>query len=269
MILACGTTERNSDGVAMAETSDNDVVVLGKRTLEDAAEPKAKRRKASKKSYRGLEVIISGGQYGADRGALVAAERLGIKTGGVAPVNFLTSQGPCPELGTRFGLSELKCGATWDPPPGAQYIMRSKRNVDGSDGTVAFRTHSSRGTDCTIGYCLAGKWKALSKEEQGCVAKPMSVVKLTTAPDGTWVVARDLDSTRVSRPRKPLLVIRSVHEDDHRASWSAAKEELIGFLKKHSIQVLNVAGHRSNRVDSAWEKAVTAFLEYALKDHVG
>lgn len=41
--------------------------------------------------------IISGGQTGADQGALVAAKQLGIETGGWTPRGFLTEAGPCPE----------------------------------------------------------------------------------------------------------------------------------------------------------------------------
>jgi len=248
----------------MAEPADDSVIVLGKRTPEDAKEPSAKRRKVPEPSYTGLEMIISGGQHGADRGALVAAERLGIKTGGVAPINFWTCGGPCPELGTRFGLSELKCGATPPPPPGVQYIMRSKRNVDGSDGTVAFRVYDSRGTDCTIGYCLTGKWKVLSKPEQECINRPTTSIKLAATPDGSWTISRIAPTPGVTCARKPLLVIRSVRTVEERTAWPAAAKSLVDFVKKHSIRVLNVAGHRSENIGSEWEKTITAFLEYAL-----
>ena len=53
-----------------------------------------------------LQKIISGGQTGADRGGLEAAEALGIETGGTVPLGFWTTDGKCPELVTRFKLKE-------------------------------------------------------------------------------------------------------------------------------------------------------------------
>jgi len=37
------------------------------------------------------------------------------------------------------------------------YVMRSMRNVDDSDATIAFRLEPSIGTDKTLGYCLTKK----------------------------------------------------------------------------------------------------------------
>ena len=54
------------------------------------------------------EKIISGGQTGADMGALLAARELGIPTGGVAPKGWLTENGPQEELLRNFGLIECE-----------------------------------------------------------------------------------------------------------------------------------------------------------------
>jgi hypothetical protein len=53
-----------------------------------------------------VEIIISGGQTGADRAALEAGKQLGLITGGWAPLNYRTDAGRDPELKTLFGLRE-------------------------------------------------------------------------------------------------------------------------------------------------------------------
>ena len=46
--------------------------------------------------------VVSGGQCGADLGGLLAAELLGIPTGGIAPNGFRTEKGKQPILSSRF-----------------------------------------------------------------------------------------------------------------------------------------------------------------------
>lgn len=84
--------------------------------------------------------IISGGQTGADQGALIAAARAGIATGGWAPRDFRTETGPQPMLGTLYGLKEHRS---------ADYPARTAANVKDSDGTIWFGTTTSRGYSCT------------------------------------------------------------------------------------------------------------------------
>ena len=92
-------------------------------------------------SQLALEKVISGGQTGADQGGLEAARRAGIPTGGFAPEGFLTEDGPQPELGTRYGLTE---------GPGG-YDDRTIRNVRAADATVLFaRKPGSDGTRLTL-----------------------------------------------------------------------------------------------------------------------
>jgi len=75
-----------------------------------------------------LTAIVSGGQTGADLGGLHAASVLGLATGGWAPRGWLTSVGPQPQLGIRFGLREHTGG----------YGERTDANVRDSDATVRF-----------------------------------------------------------------------------------------------------------------------------------
>ncbi len=71
-----------------------------------------------------LRKIISGGQTGADQGALDAALAHGFPIGGWLPAGRLTEAGPLDE---RYRLEEL---------PGADYRQRTERNVQDADGTL-------------------------------------------------------------------------------------------------------------------------------------
>jgi hypothetical protein len=91
-----------------------------------------------------LNRIISGGQTGADQAGLKATARLGIPTGGVMPKDFLTEDGPRPDLATRYGLAEAESPA---------YAARTERNVLLADGTVVFAADNSPGSRLTVGLC--------------------------------------------------------------------------------------------------------------------
>ena len=87
-----------------------------------------------------IEKIISGGQTGADRGALEASKLLKIKTGGWAPRNYRTER--CDDLSLKeFGLFETEA---------TNYQVRTKMNVMESDGTVWFGNPNSPGGKLTL-----------------------------------------------------------------------------------------------------------------------
>jgi hypothetical protein len=73
--------------------------------------------------------IISGGQSGADLGALLAGEALGTATGGAMPKGFRTEAGPRPSYAERFGMHETSSSS---------YRSRTLQNVIESDATVIF-----------------------------------------------------------------------------------------------------------------------------------
>lgn len=75
-------------------------------------------------TYKGLHTVISGGQTGADQGGLLAAFRMGLKTGGTAPSSFHTERGKQPLL-ECLGLKAQ-----------GDYRARTIKNVTDSDGTV-------------------------------------------------------------------------------------------------------------------------------------
>lgn len=114
--------------------------------------------------------VVSGGQTGVDIIALEVAHSLGIQTGGFAANRYMTSHGINLDLKLKYNLIEVSGTLI------ASYICRSIKNVDMSDGTIAFRLIGSSGTDKTIGYC---KHKKCVKSDQAAVSnyKPVLVIK--------------------------------------------------------------------------------------------
>ena len=90
-----------------------------------------------------LAKVISGGQTGADQGALRAARSAGIPTGGTAPQGWATETGPFPEL-AGFGLVECE-------EPG--YPPRTRANVRDADATLWFGDWHSPGGRTTLDAC--------------------------------------------------------------------------------------------------------------------
>lgn len=159
-----------------------------------------------------LEKVISGGQSGADRAALEAAKALNIQTGGIAPLDFMTSDGKRPELGCKYHLKELDHQSFTGKSMANMYIERSKLNVDHSDGTIAFRLYQSNGTDKTIGYCLTKKWVVVNSSKKYIQEKK------------TYY--------------KPILIIDDLRNESN-------KYEIMRFINEYRIKTLNVCGHRN------------------------
>jgi predicted Rossmann-fold nucleotide-binding protein len=80
-----------------------------------------------------VEKIISGGQTGADRAALDAALELGIPCGGWCPKGRRAEDGRIPD---RYPLEEASS---------SEYPVRTRMNVEDSDGTLIFTRGSPRG----------------------------------------------------------------------------------------------------------------------------
>jgi len=158
-----------------------------------------------------LTKVISGGQRGADRGALEAAKRAGLATGGWIPRGFRTSDGSDPSLGERFGLREIPVPQT---SSAGAYIARSQRNVESADATLAFRMTQSRGTDRTIGYAQSRRWI-----------------------DGK-IPNKAVGEAAASIGYRPCLVVTKL---EPRATIVAA---IVAFIRRHRVHSLNVAGHR-------------------------
>ncbi|HEY1190610.1 MAG TPA: putative molybdenum carrier protein [Gemmata sp.] len=78
-----------------------------------------------------LKRVISGGQTGADRAALIAAKAAGLETGGWMPRGFRAQDGNRPEFAERYGIREHESD---------RYPPRTALNVKEADATVRFAT---------------------------------------------------------------------------------------------------------------------------------
>jgi hypothetical protein len=86
-----------------------------------------------------IRKVISGGQTGADQAGLRAARSLGLATGGTAPSNYYTSNGPMPSL-ILYGLTAK-----------GSYNERTRQNIIDSDATLIIAEKiNSPGTNLTI-----------------------------------------------------------------------------------------------------------------------
>jgi hypothetical protein len=102
-----------------------------------------------------LQKVISGGQTGADTGALLAAKELGILTGGFAPKSFLTENGPAPFL-KELNLVETSS---------SNYKVRTEMNVKASCLTVILSPKSSAGSNQTRRLCISNNISYLFIED--------------------------------------------------------------------------------------------------------
>jgi hypothetical protein len=177
-----------------------------------------------------LTTVISGGQTGADIAAVRAAQQLKLKTGGHVPLFYETWRMH------KYGFVKInKPVDGTEMSAGDQFALRSRLNVDNSDGTLAFRTHASVGTDKTIAYALRKKWEYpayLRSKNIGVVLPPTTY--------------------------KPLLLIANLKKE-------GIEQEIREWLQRHNIRVLNVAGHR----DEALEEGVYDLLLRTLEGRVG
>lgn len=92
-----------------------------------------------------LTAIVSGGQQGADRGALQAAIYLDLGWGGWAPAGWRSEDGEIPLI----YRDRMKCTTSSD------YGMRTRLNVQDSDGTLilSFAEKLTGGSEFTLKTC--------------------------------------------------------------------------------------------------------------------
>lgn len=214
--------------------------MAAKREREEEENAEVKEARKVEKEIQ-LTKVISGGQTGADQGALKAAQQVGLSTGGWAPRRFYTEDGACPELGSKYGLQEISYDKKM--PFCADYVTRSKKNVDDSDGTLVFHLRRSLGTSKTIGYCITHKW---------------------TQNYDHFAFSRGL----ITLHRPVLIISDAVSLDKHQNQVVRQRDiqQVRDFLIEHNIKTLNVSGHRQEATDPTWEQRVFDFLVAALSD---
>lgn len=133
--------------------------------------------------------IISGGQTGADLGALIGAQKIGLKTGGTAPPGWWSGGKNQRELLQRFGLVEGE-------PDEKIYPKRSMKNVDDADGTVAILLGNSIGTMKTIGYCQNHKWSYPVYEARDYY-KPHLIISNLNISSNAYLLDRFVDYNNI------------------------------------------------------------------------
>jgi hypothetical protein len=91
-----------------------------------------------------LKKIISGGQTGADQGALEAAKHLNLETGGWMPRGFRTETIPRPEFQTLYNMQETES---------FNYPSRTEWNICQATGTLLFGRSDTPGSKLTKDLC--------------------------------------------------------------------------------------------------------------------
>lgn len=150
--------------------------------------------------------IISGGQTGADRGALIAGKLLGIKTGGYMPKGLRCDDGIGEKVAMEFGMKEAEGG----------YARRDRENVKISDAIIGFLLdipNTGRGTTKTLQYALNGRQKYIPFQKE----KPVM---------------------QLFQNRKPVLILWDISE----ATLHTGATAIADFVKKWKPHSLMVAG---------------------------
>jgi hypothetical protein len=131
-----------------------------------------------------LTKVISGGQTGADQAGLAAARIYDIPTGGIAPKDFMTANGPMMQIlkGT-YGLEAM-----------GTYQSRTWENVEQSDGTIRLCTNfNSPGEKCTLSAIVACR-------------KPYIDIDLIKQPVcskiATWIVTNNIKILNIAGNRE-------------------------------------------------------------------
>ena len=129
-----------------------------------------------------LTKIISGGQTGVDRGALDAALKCSFPCGGWCPAGRRAEDGPIP---THYPLKEM---------PTNQYLNRTRRNVEDSDGTLILtKGMPTGGTKYTIYYAHQ-------------LSKPYIVIDLEKDVNAsvicTWIKTSHIKTLNIAGPRE-------------------------------------------------------------------
>ncbi len=135
-----------------------------------------------RKSFR-VRRIISGGQTGADRGALDAAIQLGVEHGGYCPAGRRAEDGRIPE---RFRLIETES---------SDYAARTEKNVLSADGTLLITRGAPTGGSALTAALARKHDRALLHLDLGSEREPVPIIR-------EWIAARRIGCLNVAGPRE-------------------------------------------------------------------
>lgn len=188
--------------------------------------------------------IISGGQSGAELGALRAAACVGLATGGVMPPRFTNEHGANPSFRACYGVRE-SVHANLDDA----FTECAKANIDAADATILFRFSPTPQLDYAITYAQEGAWRR--GMPLGILAQRQSPV-VNTRPDRVVTLVNG---------RQPVLVIVRAHTTD--IAWLV--NCIVNFVRDYDLRTLNVTGHRDSSAPCAdFEAAVFTILSAAF-----
>lgn len=130
--------------------------------------------------------IVSGGQTGADRGALDAAIELGVEHGGACPAGRRAEDGRIPD---QYRLTETAS---------ADYAERTEKNVVDSDGTLLVTRGPATGGSALTARLNRRHHRPLlhiDLEEDGDLAGRAAAIR-------EWLAAHSIQILNVAGPRE-------------------------------------------------------------------
>jgi putative molybdenum carrier protein len=166
-----------------------------------------------------LTAIVSGGQRGADRGALQAAIDLDLGWGGWAPAGWRAEDGEIPLIYRE----RMKCTTSSD------YGMRTRLNVQDSDGTliVSFAEKLTGGSEFTQKTC-----ERTNKSHLHLVLPERGKTKI---PDEVRAgVLEWIEKARIS-----VLNVAGPRESKEPGLQQAVRDALVWILEDHIVEVVD------------------------------
>ena len=149
--------------------------------------------------------IVSGGQTGVDRGALLGAMEAGVPAGGWCPAGRKAEDGSIPAI---FPVQSLE---------DAGYSLRTFRNVLDSDATLVLYSKSAvGGTLLTINACRA-------------LNRPMLLIDANAVDLGQAIAT--LSSFLSQRPQETVLNVAGPRRSEWPQGEDFAKNLLLGALR--------------------------------------
>ena len=133
--------------------------------------------------------VISGGQKGADLGALLGAYKAGVETGGTAPQGYRTEDGPLLDL-KLLGLCE---------DSSSSYGPRTLKNVLESQGTLLIGDMNSKGSKDTLGLC-----KSNMRPYHIVVYPPIYSEEYLTESIAVWIAENSITCLNVAGNRESV-----------------------------------------------------------------
>ena len=140
-----------------------------------------------------LKKIISGGQTGADQGALHGAKLAGLATGGTAPKGWKTEWGPAESLLLHYNLCQSQ---------NSGYAPRTLENIIAADGTLIFGGLQSSGSALTLQLCEDRNKPCLFIPWSGRKFRPIATNSAYVLHTKLWIEREGIETLNVAGNRE-------------------------------------------------------------------